>query len=100
MAELTDHRFNELMIEHIELANGHLKEANAGQAGAALMHAAARFNAFVSSTQFVGGRVMLQSKEAHIDHYVNLYRQYLEGHYEEYAQNFAEYGRPNLGIPK
>lgn len=100
MAEVSNERFNEMMIEHINTANGHLNEANPGNAGAALMHAAARFNAFVSSTQFVGGRVMLQSKDAHIDHYVKLYRQYLEDHYKEYAENFEQYGRPNLGIPK
>ncbi|ESQ77802.1 DUF3144 domain-containing protein [Asticcacaulis sp. YBE204] len=100
MAEVSNERFNEWIVEHINTANSHLPESNPGVAGAALMQAAARFNCFVSSTQFVSGRVMTQNKDAHIDHYVKLYREYLESHYQDYTDNFAAYSPPVLGISK
>lgn len=94
MAEVSIERFNEMIVEHIEVANRHLPESEPGVAGAALMQAAARFNAFVSSTQFVSGRIMLQNKDAHIEHYLRLYKQYLEGQFADYAANYATYTRP------
>lgn len=101
MAKVSDQRFNEMVVDHINVANKHLPESEPGVAGAALMQAAARFNAFVSATQFVNGRFMLENKAQHIDHYVQLYRRYLEDNYQEYADNYDRYQRPNkTGTPK
>ncbi|WP_343685235.1 DUF3144 domain-containing protein [Asticcacaulis sp.] len=94
MAEVSNERFSEMVVEQIEVANRHLPESEPGVAGAALMQAAARFNAFVSSRQFVSGRIMLQNKDAHIEHYVRLYKQYLEEQFADYAANYDSYTRP------
>ncbi|BEV10071.1 DUF3144 domain-containing protein [Asticcacaulis sp. DW145] len=94
MAEVSNERFSEMVVEQIEVANRHLPESEPGVAGAALMQAAARFNAFVSSRQFVSGRIMLQNKDAHIEHYVRLYKQYLEEQFADYAANYDVYTRP------
>ncbi|UDF04173.1 DUF3144 domain-containing protein [Asticcacaulis sp. AND118] len=91
MAQVTNQRFGEMIVEHIEVGNKHLPESEPGVAGAAMMQAAARFNAYVSSTQFVSSRIMLQNKDAHIEHYLRLYKQYLEEQYTDYATNFDAY---------
>lgn len=97
MAQISDERFNAMMIEHITTANAHIPESEPGVAGAAFMQAAARFNAFVSAYGFPNGEMMRASKDKHIDHYVKLYRDYLEGHFADYIENFDHYQRPKAG---
>ena len=94
MAEISNERFSEMIVEQIEVANRHLRESEPGVAGSALMQASARFSAFVSSTQFVSGRIMLQNKDAHIAHYMRLYKQHLEEQFADYAANYDTYTRP------
>ena len=101
MPKVSKERFNQMVAEQITVANTHLPESDPGVAGAALMQAAARFNAFVSASRFVSGRMMLQSKDLHINHYVALYRRYLEDNYQEYADNYDKYQGPKkTGISK
>jgi len=91
VAQLTNEDFHKLIAEHIEHGNAQAKTSEAGVAGAAMMHAAARYNAYVSSLQCVSGRIMLDRKAAEIEHYMKLYREMLEQHYDEYAANFDQY---------
>jgi len=94
VAKPTNEQFSQMVTDHIEMGNEQSRQTEAGIAGAAMMQAAARFNAYVSSLQYVSGRIMKEQQEREIEHYLKLYRQMLENHYDEYASNYDRYRTP------
>jgi Protein of unknown function (DUF3144) len=94
VTSIPDDVFAQLIADHIELANKQGETADPGFVGAALMHAAARYNAYVSSGLFQTGGQMVEAREAHLDHYAKQYREFLEYHYDLYAANFARFTAP------
>jgi len=94
VAKPTNEQFNEMVADHIEKGNEQSRQTEAGVAGAAMTQAAARFNAYVSSLQYVSGRIMKEKRDIEIEHYLKLYRQMLENHYDEYASNYDQYRTP------
>lgn len=94
MATLTNDEFHQLVAGHIEQGNANARKSEPGVAGAALMQAAARYNVYVTSLQCVAPRIMEERRQAEIEHYIKLYREMLNQHYDEYISNFAQYRTP------
>ncbi|ESQ77804.1 DUF3144 domain-containing protein [Asticcacaulis sp. YBE204] len=94
MVKPSDQDFSQMIINHINIGNSDAQKSEPGVAGAALMHAAARFNAYVSSLQYVSPRIMQDRRQFEIDHYLKLYKEMLEQHYDEYVANYDQYRTP------
>lgn len=80
----SDDPFIRLASEYIDLANTHGKSADQGLVGAALLHAAARYNAFVSSTLADDAEHLRKMRDEHISHHAEQFARALMHHYDGY----------------
>ena len=79
----------------IDLANEHCATTDRESVSASLMYSSARFNAWVSATDFSSGDQMRNEKLERIAYFVAQYRTMLEENMDNYIQNFDDYMKPN-----
>ena len=91
MAADNDKAFYARADAFIDLANQHVTTVERDKISTSLMYASARFNAWVSATEFSSGDDMRAAKPARIAYFVELYRTMLEENMESYTRNFADY---------
>ena len=70
---------------HIDLANRHAGEHSSDLAAVAIMHAAARYNAFAGSAPARTAEQLEEVRAELIDNQVKLFREALEHHYRGYV---------------
>ena len=94
MPKDADSRFYDRADAHIHLSNDQIDEdATKGKVSASMMHATARFNAWVSATGWHNGEEMNTSREETIEYFVSEYRKMLEENIDDYVENFESYMR-------
>jgi len=91
MTTETDDQFYARADEHIHTANEQLDGDNRGKVSASMMYATARFNAWISACTSQTGDELLSAKSDILEYFVEQYRQMLEEHLDDYAQNFDKY---------
>nr|WP_303657340.1 DUF3144 domain-containing protein [Asticcacaulis aquaticus] len=84
-----------MAAEYIDIANRQGKEVDSFNVpGNALLHAAARYQAFVAATSSHDKTQMMVARKVNIDAITAQFREYLEGHYAEYSEHFDAYLSP------
>ena len=79
-----DKEFYELADEHIALTNTRMGKVKPAKVSAALLFAAARFNAFVISVSAENKAQMLLDKEPAIAYFMQEYEKYLRENIDEH----------------
>ena len=96
MSDITrDKEFYELADAHIALANTRMGEVKLSQVSAALLFAAARFNAFAISASAENKAQMLLEKEAAIAYFMQEYEKNLR---ENIDEHLARYDQPEKSV--
>lgn len=91
MPSETDKEFFQRADEYIDVANQQATQVNRGKVSASMMYATARFNAWISACTSQTGDELLSAKKDILEYFVEQYRQMLEEHLDDYAQNFDKY---------
>ena len=91
MTTENDDQFFKRADAHIHTANEQLDETDRGKVSASMMYATARFNAWISACTSQTGDELLSAKSDILEYFVEQYRQMLEEHLDDYAQNFDKY---------
>lgn len=78
-----------LVEKFIEDANSACEDADPGIVGAALMNAAARFNAFVVAQSSLDKNEFAQDVEGTTQYLSGRYRDFLKEHMEDYRENYT-----------
>lgn len=84
-----DDLFWELVEKFIEQANDACENADPGIVGAALMNAAARFNAFVVAQSSLDKNEFAEDVEGTTNYLSGRYRDFLKEHMEDYRENYT-----------
>lgn len=79
-----DKAFYDLADAHIRIANEHIAQVKPSKASAAMLFAAARFNAFVIQAASADKGEMLAQKEAAIAYFLKEYETYLRENIDEH----------------
>lgn len=89
--ELPDHAFLKLTDAFVQLANDHSEEMGGVKAGAALLFAATRFNAFVVASRSRDLDEFKADREIAIQHFSDQHAKMLIENMDEYEENFEQY---------
>lgn len=84
-----DDLFWELVEKFIEHANSACEDADPGIVSAALMNAAARFNAFVVAQSSLDKNEFAEDVEGTTNYLTGRYRDFLKEHMEDYRENYT-----------
>lgn len=84
-----DDLFWELVEKFIEQANEACEDADPGIVSAALMNAAARFNAFVVAQSSLDKTEFAEDVEGTTNYLSGRYRDFLKEHMEDYRENYT-----------
>lgn len=84
-----DDLFWELVEKFIEQANDACENADPGIVSAALMNAAARFNAFVVAQSSLDKNEFAEDVEGTTNYLSGRYRDFLKEHMEDYRENYT-----------
>lgn len=83
----------ELVESFIEKANGDCDQADPGLVSAALLNAAARFNAFVVAFSSIDRKEFTEDIDDTTHYLTGRYKDLLKGHMEDYRANYKTYIR-------
>lgn len=78
-----------LVEKFIEQANDACEDADSGIVSAALMNAAARFNAFVVAQSSLDKNEFAEDVEGTTNYLTGRYRDFLKEHMEDYRDNYS-----------
>ncbi len=84
-----DDLFWELVEKFIEQANDACEDADPGIVSAALMNAAARFNAFVVAQSSLDKNEFAEDVEGTTNYLSGRYRDFLKEHMDDYRENYT-----------
>jgi hypothetical protein len=84
-----DDLFWEVVEKFIEQANEACEDADPGIVSAALMNAAARFNAFVVAQSSLDKTEFAEDVEGTTNYLSGRYRDFLKEHMEDYRENYT-----------
>lgn len=87
---LQDKAFYELADAHIALCNTHLGKIKPAKVSAAMLFAAARFNAFVIYASSENKAQFLLEKEAAIGYFMQEYEKYLRENVDEHLSRYED----------
>lgn len=93
MSDQEDKIFWDLVDQFIERANVACEEADPGIVSAALLNAAARFNAFVVASSSVDRKEFIDEIESSQNYLTGRYRDILRDNLEDYRENYKVYIR-------
>lgn len=88
-----DKIFWDLVDKFIQQANDACEEADPGIVSAALLNAAARFNAFVVATSSLDRKEYIEEIDSSRDYLTGRYREILRENLEDYRENYKIYIR-------
>ncbi|HEC45301.1 MAG: hypothetical protein B6D54_01230 [Epsilonproteobacteria bacterium 4484_65] len=82
----------------IALANDHINTAQTRPALAndSLLYASARFSTWIAAASFKNGEEFRNDKEDIIEFFTNQYKEMIEEHFKDYAENYDTY----IGVSK
>jgi hypothetical protein len=89
-----DRDFYDRAHAHLRAASEQLRTAPPGEVSASLMHACARFNAWVSASQRRSPAELRRAYGETIEYFVAEYRKMLVRNLDEYVRNFDQYHGP------
>ena len=90
-----DSTFYKRADEHIRLSNTQVsKEINRGMVSSSFLYSAARFNAYVSASNFKSAKDLIEAKEATMAFFMKEYKNMLEENMDDYILNFSKYLKP------
>ena len=95
MSNEDDKVFWDLADAFIQKANDACEDADPGIVSAALLNAAARFNAFVVATSSIDRKEYIDEIESSEKYLTNRYREILRENLEDYRENYKVYVRPD-----
>ncbi|MBF8178137.1 MAG: DUF3144 domain-containing protein [Burkholderiaceae bacterium] len=84
-------KFWDIADTFIHLANENCKGAERGQVCAAMMYAAARFNAFTASVDAPSGAVFKSEADPAVAYFRTEFEKMLRENFRDYAENFKSY---------
>jgi|SRR5690554_3271046 hypothetical protein len=89
-----EQRFWDLTDQFIQSANDACDELDPGIVSAALLNAAARFNAFVVASASLDRKEYIEEIESAQNYLTGRYRELLRDNLEDYRENYKLYIRP------
>lgn len=94
----TDQAFWDLAEQFIDRANGACAEQDPSLVSAALLEAAARFNAFAVAAASLDRKAFIEDMEPSLRFLSNRYRERLDEHLQDYRENYKRHiGTDNTG---
>jgi len=92
-----DAKFYERADAHIALANEQINtmQTSPVQANDALLYGAARFSTWIVAASFTDAEAFSNDRENAIDYFTNKFREMLDEHFNDYAQNYDAYMGPS-----
>jgi hypothetical protein len=91
MSKQDDDIFWDLVEKFIEQANQSCEEVDPGIVSAALLNAAARFNAFAVASDSLDKKEYAEEVDSALNYLTGRYREILRDHLEDYRENYANY---------
>jgi hypothetical protein len=88
-----DKQFWDVADSFIGLANKHCADTDRGKVSAALLFAAARFNAFVSAAAATDATAFRQDREKAIEYFTAEFTKMLSANLDDWAKHFEKYMR-------
>lgn len=88
-----EQQFWDLVDKFIRHANDACDDADPGVVSAALLNAAARFNAFVVATASIDRKEYIEEMDSSLNYLSGRYREFLRENLEDYRENFKVYIR-------
>lgn len=88
-----EQQFWDLVDRFIQHANEACDDADPGVVSAALLNAAARFNAFVVATASIDRKEYIEEMDSSLNYLSGRYREFLRENLEDYRENFKVYIR-------
>ena len=95
MSNAEDSQFWDLVDEFIEKANTACDNADPGLVSAALLNAAARFNAFVVASSSIDRKEYIDEVESAQKYLTGRYAELVRDHLDDYRDNYKVYIRPD-----
>ena len=88
-----DQKFWDVTDSFIALANRHCADAGRGKVGAALLFAAARFNAFVTAAGATDATAFREGRQKAIEYFSAEFAKMLGANLDDWAKHFEKYMR-------
>jgi len=88
-----EQQFWDLVDNFIQQANDACDDADPSVVSAALLNAAARFNAFVVATASIDRKEYIDEMDSSLNYLSGRYREFLRENLEDYRENFKVYIR-------
>lgn len=88
-----DKIFWDLVDRFIEQANDACDDLDPGAVSAALLNAAARFNAFVVASSSLDRKEYIEEMDSSLNYLTGRYRELLREHLEDYREHYKVYVR-------
>ncbi len=85
--------FWNLVDQFIQQANTACEDVDPGVVSAALLNAAARFNAFVVATSSLDRKEYIEEMDSSLNYLTGRYREVLRDNLEDYREHYKEYVR-------
>jgi hypothetical protein len=95
MANQDEELFWNLVDQFIQNANDACDQADPGVVSAALLNAAARFNAFVVASSSLDRKEYIEEMDSSLNYLTGRYREILRDNLEDYRDHYKEYVRPD-----
>jgi hypothetical protein len=91
MSNPDEQLFWDTVDSFIEQANSACEQMEPSAASAALLHAAARFSAFVVASSSIDRKEYIEEMDASLNYLTNQYRELLRDNLEDYRENYKIY---------
>lgn len=88
-----DQKFWDVADSFIALANKHCADTERGKVGAAVLFAAARFNAFVTAAGAADATAFREGREKAIEYFAAEFTKMLGANLDDWAKHFEKYMR-------
>ncbi len=95
MSNAEEKQFWDLVDSFIEKANSSCEEADPGIVSAALLNAAARFNAFVVASSSIDRKEFIDEIESAQKYLTGRYAELVRDNLDDYRDNYKVYIRPD-----
>ena len=95
MSQLEEKIFWDLVDAFIEKANAACDDADPGVVSAALLNAAARFNAFVVASSSIDRKEYIEEIESAQKYLTGRYHELVRDNLDDYRENYKVYIRPD-----
>lgn len=95
MTDSDEKQFWDLVDHFIQKSNDACEDIDPGVVSAALLNAAARFNAFVVATSSIDRKEYIDEIDSSLNYLTGRYREILRENLEDYRENYKVYIRPD-----